>query len=84
MDCSRASSDASNCSACVVKLIAATIVKKQNCKLSSKGQNKRALEDSGDGPMAKYRQYWMRKSANRKLKTISNAVATKKNELLLP
>ena len=30
--------------------------KSQKYKFSSKGLNKRALEGSGDGPMAKYRQ----------------------------
>ena len=30
--------------------------KSQKYKFSSKGLKKRALEDSGDGPMAKYRQ----------------------------
>ena len=62
--------------------------KKQKCKLSSKGQNKRALENSGDGPMAKYRQVLDEqvklKSAIRRFKRISNAVTTKKNELFLP
>ena len=42
--------------------------------------NKRALEDSGDGPMAKYRQVLDEavnlKSTNREFKTINHAVAT--------
>ena len=42
--------------------------------------NKRALEDSGDGPMAEYRQVLDEavslKSTNRRFKTINHAVAT--------
>ena len=54
--------------------------KSQKYKFSSKGQNKRALEDSGDSPMAKYRQVLDEavnlKSTNRGFKTINHAVAT--------
>ena len=54
--------------------------KSQKYKFSSKGLNKRALEDSGDGPMAKYRQVLDEavnlKSTNRRFKTINHAVAT--------
>ena len=49
-------------------------------KFSSKGLNKRALEDSGHGSMAKYRQVLDEavnlKSTNRGFKTINHAVAT--------
>ena len=41
---------------CAVKPIAVTIVKLESESLVKKGLNKRALEDSGDGPMTKYRQ----------------------------
>ena len=54
--------------------------KSQKYKFSSKSLNKRALEDSGDGPMAKYRQVLEEavnlKSTNRGFKTINHAVAT--------
>ena len=54
--------------------------KSQKYKFSSKGLNKRALEDSVDGPMAKYRQVLDElvnlKSTNRGFKTINHAVAT--------
>ena len=54
--------------------------KSQKYKFSSKGLNKRALEDSGDGPMSKYRQVLHEtvnlKSTNRGFKTINQAVAT--------
>ena len=66
--------------------------KSQKYKLSSKGLNKRALEDSGDGPMAKYRQVLIKavnlKSTNRRFKSINYTVATyektiKKTDLFL-
>ena len=54
--------------------------KSQKYKVNSKRLNKRALEDSGDGPMAKYRQVLDEavnlKSTNRGFKTIIHAVAT--------
>ena len=54
--------------------------KSQKYKFSSKGLNKRALEDSGDSPMAKYRQVLDEavnlKSKNKGFKTIKHAVAT--------
>ena len=54
--------------------------KNQRYKFSSKGLNKRALGDSGDGPMAKYRQVLDEavnlKSSNRGFKTINHAVST--------
>ena len=54
--------------------------KRQKNNISSKGINKRALEDSGDDPMAKYRQVLDKavilKSTNREFKTINLAVAT--------
>ena len=54
--------------------------KSQKYKFSSKALNKRALEDSWDGPMAKYRQVpdeaVKLKSTNRGFKTINHAVAT--------
>ena len=47
--------------------------KSRKSKFSSKGMNKRALEDSGDDPMAKYRQVLDEartlKTTNRELKT---------------
>ena len=61
-------------------------------KFSSKVLNKRALEDSGDGLMAKYRQVLDEavnlKSTNRQFETINHAVATyeqtkKRTELFL-
>ena len=52
----------------------------QKYKFSSKGLRKRALEDSGDGPMAKYRQALdeaeSSKSTNRGFKTTNHAVET--------
>ena len=49
-------------------------------KFRSKGLYKRALEDSGDGPMAKYRQVLDEavnsKSTYRGFKTVNHAVAT--------
>ena len=54
--------------------------KSQKYKFSSKSLSKRALEDFGDGPMAKYRQELddavNLKSTNRGFKTINHAVAT--------
>ena len=54
--------------------------KSQNFKFSSKGLNKNALEDSGDEPMAKYRQVLDEavnlKSTKRGFKTINHAVST--------
>ena len=54
--------------------------KGQKYKFSSKGLNKRALEESGDGPMAEYRQVLDEavnlKSTGRGLKTVNHAVAT--------
>ena len=53
--------------------------KSQKYKFSSKGLNKPALEDSGDGPMAKYRQVLDEavnlNSTNRRFKAINHAVA---------
>ena len=47
---------------------------------SSKGLNKRVLEDSGDGPISKYRRVLDEAinltSANRKIRTINHMVAT--------
>ena len=55
-------------------------IKSQKYKFSSKGLNTRALEDSGDGPMAKYRQVLDKavnlKTTNRGFKMINYAVAT--------
>ena len=52
----------------------------QKYKVSCKGLNKRAIEDSGDDPRAKYRQVLDKalklKSTNREFKTIKRAVAT--------
>ena len=52
----------------------------QKYKFSNKGLNKRALEDSGDDPMAKYRQVLDEavnlKSTIRGFKTINHSVAT--------
>ena len=54
--------------------------KSQKYKFSSRGLNKRALEDSGDGPMATYRQVLdgavNLKSTNRGFNTINHVVAT--------
>ena len=54
--------------------------KSQKYKFSSKVLNERALEDSRDGPMAKYRQVLDKavnlRSTNRGFKTINHAVAT--------
>ena len=54
--------------------------KSQKYMFSSKGLNKGALEDSGDGPTAKYRQVLDEAvkliSTNRGFKTINHAVAT--------
>ena len=54
--------------------------KSEKYKFSSKDLNKSALEDSGDGPMAKYRQVLDEavnlKSTNRGFKTVNHAVAT--------
>ena len=56
------------------------ISKSQKYKFRSKGLNKRALEDSGDGPMAKYRQVLDEavnsKSTYRGFKTVNHTVAT--------
>ena len=47
---------------------------------SSKGLNKRTLEDCGDGPMAKYRkvldEFINIKSTNRSFRTVQHSVAT--------
>ena len=55
-------------------------IKSQKYKFCRKGLNKRTLEDSGDGPMAKYRQVLHEavnlKSTNKEFKTINHAVAT--------
>ena len=52
----------------------------QKYKFISKGLSKRALEDSGDGPMAKYQRVLHEavnlKSTNRGFKTINYAFAT--------
>ena len=61
-------------------------------KLSSKGLNKRTLENTGDGPMSKYRRVLDEavnlKSTNCGFKTSNHLVATyeqtKKTQLLLP
>ena len=49
------------------------------CKLSSKGLNKRTLEDCGDGPMAKYRKVFAEfiniTSTNRDFRTVHHSVA---------
>ena len=49
-------------------------------KFSSEGLNKRTLEDSGDGPMAKYRkvlnEFINVKSTNRGFRTVNHSVAT--------
>ena len=49
-------------------------------KFSSKGLNKRTLEDCGDGPMAKYRKVLNEfnnvTSTNRKFRTVHHSVAT--------
>ena len=54
--------------------------KSQKYKFISKGLNKRALEDSGDGPMAKYRRILHEavnlRSTNTGFKMINHAVAT--------
>ena len=76
-DCSRRSSNAPKCYACVIKLSSVMIVK---VKCVSKGLNQRALEDSEDGLMAKYRQKLDKpvnlKSTNRGFKTINQGFAT--------
>ena len=54
--------------------------KPDNFKFSSKGLNKRVLEDSGDGPMSKYRRVHHEAinltSSNRKFRTVNHMVAT--------
>ena len=49
-------------------------------KFSSKGLNKRALEDSGNGPVPKYQKVMdekvNEKSTNRGFRTINHVVAT--------
>ena len=54
--------------------------KSQKYKFSRKGVNKRALEDSGDGSMAEYRQVLEEevnlKPTNRRFKSINHAVGT--------
>ena len=49
-------------------------------KFSSKGWNKRNLEESGDGPMEKYRKVLDKAinliSTNRRFRTINHMVAT--------
>ena len=54
--------------------------KRNKCKFSSKGLNKRTLEDCGDGPMSKYRKVLQEavkvSSFNRGLRTIQHSVAT--------
>ena len=49
-------------------------------KFSSNGLNKRTLEESGDGPMTKYRKFWHEifnvMSTNIVFRTIQHAVAT--------
>ena len=54
--------------------------KSQKYKFISKGLNKRALEDSGDGSVAKYRQVRDEaenlKSTKRGFKTINQVVST--------
>ena len=49
-------------------------------KFSSKGLNKRTLEDCGDGPVAKYRkvldEFIIVTSTNRGFRTVHNSVAT--------
>ena len=49
-------------------------------KFSSKGLNKRTLEDSGNGPMPKYQKVMdekvNEKSTNRGFRTINHVVAT--------
>ena len=55
-------------------------IKSQKYTFCRKGLNKRTLEDSGDGPMAKYRQVLHEavnlKSTNKEFKMINHAVAT--------
>ena len=54
--------------------------KSDKFKFSSKGLNKRVLEDSGDGPMSKYRRVLDEAidltSTNRGFRTINHMVAT--------
>ena len=54
--------------------------KSKKFKFSSKGLNKRVLEDSGDGPMAKYRRVLDEAvnltSTNRGFRTMNHMVAT--------
>ena len=54
--------------------------KSDKFKFSSKGLNKRVLEDSGDGPMSKYRRVLDKAinltSTNRGFRTINHMVAT--------
>ena len=54
--------------------------KSNKFKFSSKGLNKRVLEDSGDGPMAKYRRELDEAvnltSTNRGFRTMNHMVAT--------
>ena len=51
-----------------------------NCKFSSKGLNKRTLEECGDGRIAKYRKVLLEfinvTSANRGFRTVNQSVAT--------
>ena len=52
LDCLKKNSGVPKCCACVAKPIVATIESKKY-RFSSKGLNKRTLEDCGDGPMSK-------------------------------
>ena len=65
---------------CVVRHSVAMTSPLINFKFSSKGLNKRVLEQSGDGPLEKYRKVLNEKvnvfSNNRKFRTNSHSAAT--------
>ena len=75
----RRRSDVPKCCASVVKLFCCNNSKSQTYKFSSKGLNKCALEDSGDGPMANHRQVLDEsvnlKSTSRGFETINRTIA---------
>ena len=72
--------DVQKCSVCVARHIAAWQHLKYKFKFSSKGLNKRVLEDSADSPMSKYRRLLDEAinltSSNRGFRTINHMVAT--------
>ena len=77
---SKKNSDVLKCIACVARLTVSYCKYTDKIKFSSKGLNKRVLEETGNGPLPKYRRVMDEavniKSTNRGFRTVNHSVVT--------